>query len=103
MATIYSADICPARRGADSGPSLNKAASSGRPLVAFRDFLQQRGKLKERLMWRDYVGLIPSSAAIVNGFIAVLIAQFFKDRPIARAVLVGFAFVLGGAAIGATF
>jgi hypothetical protein len=82
---------------------LNKAARCGLSLVAFRDFLQQRGKLKERLMWRDYVGLIPSSAAIVNGFIAVLIAQFFKDRPIARAVLVGFAFVLGGAAIGATF
>jgi hypothetical protein len=54
-------------------------------------------------MWRDYVGLIPSSAAIVNGLLAVLIAQFFKERPIARAILVGVAFILGGAAIGATF
>jgi hypothetical protein len=54
-------------------------------------------------MWRDYVGLIPSTAAIVNGFIAVLVAQFFKDHPVARTLLVVAAGVLGIAAIGATF
>jgi hypothetical protein len=54
-------------------------------------------------MWRDYVGLIPSTAAVVNGFIAVLVAQFFRDHPIARIALVVAAGVLGAAAIGATF
>jgi hypothetical protein len=54
-------------------------------------------------MWRDYAGLLPSSAAIVNGLIAVLIAQFFKERPAARIFLVGMASILAVAAVGATF
>jgi hypothetical protein len=49
----------------------------------------------------DYGSLIASTAAIINGFIAVVIAQFFKDRPAARVSLVLAAGVLGGA-IGAT-
>jgi hypothetical protein len=50
----------------------------------------------------DYGSLIGSTAAIINGFIAVVVAQFFKDRPAARVLLVLAAGVLGGAAIGAT-
>jgi hypothetical protein len=51
----------------------------------------------------DYGNLIAPTAAILNGFIAVLIAQFFKDHPIAKVVLVVAAGLLGAAAIGATF
>jgi hypothetical protein len=55
-------------------------------------------------MWRDYVGLVAPTAAIINGFIAVvLVAQFYKDHPIAKVILVVGAGVLGAAAIGATF
>jgi hypothetical protein len=54
-------------------------------------------------MWRDYVGLVAPTAAIINGFIAVLVAQFYKDYPIAKVILVVVAGVLGAAAIGATF
>lgn len=54
-------------------------------------------------MWRDYIGLVPSTAAIVNGSIAVLIAQFFKDQPVARIVLVVSVGILGVAAIAAMF
>jgi hypothetical protein len=50
----------------------------------------------------DYGSLIGSTAAIINGFIAVVVAQFFKDRPAARVLLALAAGVLGGAAIGAT-
>jgi len=51
----------------------------------------------------DYGNLIAPTAAILNGFIAVLIAQFFKDHPVAKIVLVVAAGALGAAAIGATF
>ena len=36
----------------------------------------------------DYGTLIAPTAAIINGFIAVLVAQFFKDHPIAKVLLV---------------
>ena len=51
----------------------------------------------------NYGALVAPTAAIINGFIAVLVAQFFKDHPIAKVVLVVSAAVLGAAAIGATF
>ena len=51
----------------------------------------------------DYGALVAPTAAIVNGFIAVVVAQFFKDHPIAKVILVVAAFLLGAAAIGATF
>jgi len=59
--------------------------------------------MSRRMSWRDYVGLVPSAAAVINGFIAVLIAQFFRDSRRARVVLVVAAGALGVAAIGATF
>jgi hypothetical protein len=51
----------------------------------------------------DYGALIAPTAAIINGFIAVLVAQFFKDHPVAKCLLVIAAAILGTAAIGATF
>jgi hypothetical protein len=54
-------------------------------------------------MWHDYGGLVAPAAAIINGFIAVLIAQFFRNYPIVKLVLVIAAGFLGFAAIGATF
>jgi hypothetical protein len=53
-------------------------------------------------MWRDYLGIVPSTAAIINGFIAVLVAQFYKERTVAKVVLVLTAGLLGLAAIGTT-
>jgi hypothetical protein len=50
----------------------------------------------------DYGALIAPIAAIINGFIAVVVAQFFKDRPAAKVLLVVAAGFLGIAAIGAT-
>jgi GH24 family phage-related lysozyme (muramidase) len=32
-------------------------------------------------MWRDYIGLLPATAAIINGFIAVVVAQFAAPAP----------------------
>jgi hypothetical protein len=61
------------------------------------------GQWRGRIVWRDYLGLIPSTAAIINGFIAVLVAQFYKDRPTAKIILLVFAGALGFAAIVATF
>jgi hypothetical protein len=54
------------------------------------------------MSWQDYVGVIPSTAAVLNGFIAVIVAQFFKDHPIAKVILVVAAGLLGVVAIGAT-
>jgi hypothetical protein len=54
-------------------------------------------------MWRDYIGLLPATAAIINGFIAVVVAHFFKDHHKAKIVLVVMAGLLGVVAIGATF
>jgi hypothetical protein len=50
----------------------------------------------------DYGSLIAPIAAIVNGFIAVVVAQFFRDHTAAKVLLVLAAGVLGVAAIGAT-
>jgi len=50
----------------------------------------------------DYGGLIAPVAAIVNGFIAILVAQFFKDNTKAKVILVVSAAILGVAAIGAS-
>jgi hypothetical protein len=51
----------------------------------------------------DYGVLVAPTAAIISTFIAVLVAQFFKDHVIAKVVLVLTAGILGAAAIGATF
>jgi hypothetical protein len=51
---------------------------------------------------RDYGALVAPTAAIINGFIAVVIAQFYRDHPIAKVVLVIAAGLLGAVAIGAT-
>lgn len=53
--------------------------------------------------FHDYGALIAPTTAILNGFIAVLVAQFFKDHPLAKVLLVIAAGVLGSVAIGATF
>jgi hypothetical protein len=53
--------------------------------------------------FHDYGALIAPTAAILNGFIAVLVAQFFKDHRRAKVLLVIAAGVLGSAAISATF
>jgi hypothetical protein len=53
-------------------------------------------------MWSDYIPVLPSVAAVINGFIALLVAQFFKEHPRSKAVLVGSAFLLGLASVGGT-
>ena len=53
--------------------------------------------------FRDYGALIAPAAAVINGFIAVLISQFFKDSPRAKVILVISAGILGACAISATF
>jgi hypothetical protein len=53
--------------------------------------------------FRDYGTPFASAVAVLNGFIAVLIAQLFQDYPIAKMLLVSSAGLLGGAAICATF
>ena len=50
----------------------------------------------------DYAALVAPTAAIINGFIAVVVAQFFKEHRIAKIILVAAAGILGAAAIGAT-
>jgi hypothetical protein len=57
---------------------------------------------KMQSFFADYGALIAPIAAIVNGFIAVIVAQFFKDHLLAKVLLVVAAGVLGAAAIGAT-
>jgi hypothetical protein len=52
--------------------------------------------------WHDYVSLLPTMAAVINGFIAVVIAQFLQDRRRAKVVLVAFAGLVGLIAISAT-
>src|SRR3977135_1375785 len=51
----------------------------------------------------DYGALVAPTAAIINGFIAVVVAQFFKDHYVAKVLLVLTAGILGAVAIGATF
>ena len=53
-------------------------------------------------MWIDYIGVVPSAIAIVNGFVAVVVAQFFKEHPTAKTVLVVCTGVFGCLAIGTT-
>jgi hypothetical protein len=53
-------------------------------------------------MWRDYIGLLPSIFAVINGFIALFVAQFFKDHHKANITLVVMAALLGAMAIAAT-
>src|SRR5258708_1746000 len=55
------------------------------------------------LMWRDYINLFPSVAAVLNGFLALFVGQFFKDRQKAKIILVEAAGLLGFVAIGSTF
>src|SRR5690348_9443104 len=50
----------------------------------------------------DYGALISPIAAVINGFIAVLIANFLKDNAKAKVVLVVSAALLGIAGIGAS-
>jgi hypothetical protein len=52
---------------------------------------------------RDYGSGIAPTAAIINGFIAVVVAQFFKDHRVAKIFLVAAAAILSAAGIGATF
>lgn len=53
--------------------------------------------------FHNYGALIAPTTAILNGFIAVIVAQFFKDHPLAKVLLVVAAGLLGATAIGATF
>ena len=53
--------------------------------------------------FRDYGTPFASAVAVLNGFIAVLIAQLFQDYPTAKVLLVTSAGLLGAAAICATF
>lgn len=53
--------------------------------------------------FRDYGTPFASAVAVLNGFIAVLIAQLFQDYPIAKMFLVVSAGLLGAAAICVTF
>jgi hypothetical protein len=50
----------------------------------------------------DYISVLPSVAAVVSAFIALLVAQFFKDNTVAKVLLVIAAGILGVVAIGAT-
>ncbi len=53
--------------------------------------------------FRDYGTPFASAVAVLNGFIAVIVAQLFPDYPIAKALLAASAGLLGAAAIFATF
>jgi hypothetical protein len=53
--------------------------------------------------FRDYGTPFASAVAVLNGFIAVLIAQLFQDYPAAKVLLVASAGLLGVAAVCATF
>ena len=50
----------------------------------------------------DYGALIAPITAIISTFIAVLVAQFYKDHPVAKVLLVVASGVLSAASIGAT-
>jgi hypothetical protein len=50
----------------------------------------------------DYGALVSPILAIVNGLIALVVAQFFKERPAAKIFLVASAAVLSVAAVTAT-
>jgi hypothetical protein len=50
----------------------------------------------------DYINVVPIVIAAANGFIALVVGQFFKERPTARVILVVMAGALTLTAIGAT-
>jgi hypothetical protein len=52
---------------------------------------------------QDYVPVLPTVAALVNGLIAVMIANFFKDKPRAKRALAISAGIVCMVALGATF
>ncbi len=52
--------------------------------------------------FKDYIAILPIVIAIINGFIAVLVAQLFKDNPRAKVRLLVIAGLLAVTAIGAT-
>jgi predicted PurR-regulated permease PerM len=51
---------------------------------------------------RDYVPVLPSMAAVVSTFLAVLVANFFKRRPCMRVALVVITGLFAVAAVGVT-
>jgi hypothetical protein len=51
---------------------------------------------------RRYAGVVPAAIAIINAFVALVVAEFFKDDPTAKILLVAAAALLGILAIGAT-
>jgi hypothetical protein len=51
---------------------------------------------------RDSITALPSIAAALNGFIAVLVASLFKARPVVRVILIAVAGLLTIAAVGVT-
>lgn len=53
-------------------------------------------------MGSDYINLAPTVIAAANGFIALVVGQFLRDRPTARVILVVVAGALTVTAIGAT-
>jgi hypothetical protein len=69
-------------------------------LIAYAASEEDGAELKVFLQY--YGTMIASTAAIINGFIAVVVAQFFKDHFVAKVLLVVAAAILGAAAIGAT-
>ena len=52
---------------------------------------------------RDYGTLTASAAAIINGFIAVVVAQLFKDHRPPKIILLVVAALVGASAIAAIF
>jgi hypothetical protein len=59
--------------------------------------------LRDGIMLADYSAVIPSVAAAISAFVAVVVAQFFKDHPIAKVIVVIatgiFAMIASGAVI----
>jgi hypothetical protein len=51
---------------------------------------------------RTYASIIPAAIAIINAFVALIVAEFFKDDLLAKIVLVVSAGLLGVLAIAAT-
>jgi hypothetical protein len=56
----------------------------------------------ERLGVEPYIPIIPSILAVVSAFIALVVAQFFRDNMIAKAILVVAAALCGTGAVAAT-
>jgi hypothetical protein len=54
-------------------------------------------------MWRDYIGLVGTAIAVVNGLLAITIALFPVRRSVAKLRLGVLAIVLGAGSVGAVF